>query len=156
MPQVSTAANIMDRAARAIVSADLTKSQKLAIREYFEWCCAYCGKKVRRGDFDHLDGRLENGPRNRVLSCQKCNQQEKRERPWREFLAEKCESDTVLTSRTKRIEDWVARWPVREALSSPEIEQTLQSIEQIRQAYKVACRKLREAVKAEKAKRSCE
>jgi hypothetical protein len=103
--------NISRRVLWAAFEKDITKHEKTAMSEYFEGRCAYCsdelGKKwhadhlvsVDRGGFNHVS--------NRVASCPRCNEKEKREREWLEFLTSKCGSDTViLDERKKKILDW--------------------------------------------------
>ena len=90
---------------------DLSKVERMAMVEYFEGRCAYCGDELpNKWHADHLVSVDEGGfnhRSNRVPSCPHCNEKEKREREWLEFLAYKCGSDTPsLDERKKRITDW--------------------------------------------------
>jgi hypothetical protein len=106
--------NISRRVLWAALEKDITKDERAAMSEYFGRRCAYCGDElpnrwhadhiisVDRGGFNHVS--------NRVPSCPRCNEQEKQEREWLEFLKSKCGSDMVmLDDRKKRITDWRAR-----------------------------------------------
>jgi hypothetical protein len=79
--------------------------------EYFEGRCAYCGGELAaKWHADHLISVDKGGfhhRSNRVPSCPRCNENEKQEREWIEFLNFKCGSDTpLLDERKKRITDW--------------------------------------------------
>ncbi len=64
------------------------------LRIHFADHCAYCEANLRahgaKSNYDHLVSGGTNHISNRVLSCETCNQEEKRERDWLEFLKEKC------------------------------------------------------------------
>jgi len=109
MPSVSQAKNIMRRTLSEIVDPGPTPSEKNELWEHFQPCCAFCGVSIAResraGHVAHLNSNGENGTGNRVLACARCNGDEKRERPWQEFLAEKSADDGVLAERRTRIEE---------------------------------------------------
>ena len=103
--------NISRRVLWAALEKDITKDERLEMYEYFDGLCAYCGEElhnrwhadhilsVDRGGFNHIS--------NRVPSCPRCNEQEKQEREWLEFLKSKCGSDlVVLNKRTMKITNW--------------------------------------------------
>jgi 5-methylcytosine-specific restriction endonuclease McrA len=103
--------NISRRVLWAALEKDITKDERAAMSEYFEGQCAYCGDKLpKRWHADHIvsvDRGGFNHVSNRVPSCPRCNEQEKQEREWVEFLKSKCGSDIrTLDERKKRIEDW--------------------------------------------------
>lgn len=55
-----------------------------------------------------------------MLSCATCNEKEKLDRDWKEFLLEKVEEDVVRSQRVERIEEWVQMNGAEEARISQE------------------------------------
>jgi hypothetical protein len=104
-------------------------------------------RESRTGHVDHLDSDGGNGPGNRVLACARCNGDEKRERPWQEFLAEKSPTDSVLAERRTRIEEWVSQHAGRAAETSPAVAAAYRDAEQIIDDFHAACTRLRDALK---------
>jgi hypothetical protein len=107
--------NAIRRALRTVVDPELKRKQIDELWAYFGAACAYCGKPLdrsrREGQADHLVPTAAGGSNhlaNRVLSCGPCNGDHKREREWREFLAEKVLDAEVLQQRVARIELWNA------------------------------------------------
>jgi hypothetical protein len=82
-----------------------------------------------------------------VLACARCNGDEKRERPWQEFLLEKSADAGVLAERRARIEEWVAQHAGQVAGTSPAVAAAYREAEQIIDEFHAACTKLRDAVK---------
>jgi hypothetical protein len=94
---------------------------------YFNSSCAYCGVRIPResrgGHLDHVVAASLGGGNsihNFVLSCARCNGDEKREAPWERFLADKCPYVEVASERRARIIDWLAQAPA----SSHSVEET--------------------------------
>ncbi|MGB8370810.1 MAG: HNH endonuclease [Limisphaerales bacterium] len=115
MPSVTTAytKNIVRRAFREIIDETPSKQEVDKIWKFFDSECAYCGKKLQKtnkeGHIDHLVSASKGGRNhvsNRVLSCANCNEKEKLDSPWEEFLASKVSDPPVLESRRQRISDW--------------------------------------------------
>ncbi|MDD4894186.1 MAG: HNH endonuclease domain-containing protein [Candidatus Omnitrophica bacterium] len=102
--------NIIRRSLREIVDPSPSKEAERTIWEYFNSECAYCGKKLRKehreGHIDHLVPDDTNQLCNRVLSCADCNGDEKRDKPWKEFLAQKCSSEQIEAERKSKILQW--------------------------------------------------
>jgi hypothetical protein len=81
---------------------------------YFESECAYCGKPLnnddRKAHIDHRDANRSanrNHISNRVLACNICNGDEKRENDWQTFLGQKCGQDeAACVIRSSRIREW--------------------------------------------------
>ncbi len=101
-------------ALRKAVDPDPSTRQLKALRAHFESRCAYCGRDLDPDDrTSHLD-HLRSGGRggrnhisNRVLSCNHCNGDHKREGDWEKFLAKVCGLGTGLyAARHQRILDW--------------------------------------------------
>jgi hypothetical protein len=117
--------NIARRVLWAALEKDITKEDRRVMQEFFAETCAYCGNPLSaRWHADHLlsvDGGGFNHISNRVPACPRCNEDEKRDRDWMEFLKFKCgKDDALLEGRRKRIEEWTLRWkpaavPVSEA-----------------------------------------
>ncbi len=118
MPAVTTAyaKNIIRRAFREIIDQTPPKQAADNIWDFFASECAYCGVKLNRnnkeGHIDHLISASKGGRNhfaNRVLSCATCNEKEKRDLPWEEFLATKVTDQKLLGIRRKKILDWQAK-----------------------------------------------
>lgn len=102
------AKNTIKRSLRAIVDRELTGPEKAAIWVYFSSRCAYCGCDLipgaREGHMDHLIPVQCGGTNhisNRVLSCPRCNGDEKREEDWKNFLERKI-SDPITRLKGSR------------------------------------------------------
>jgi hypothetical protein len=105
------AKNISRRVLWAALEDDITKVDRSAMAQFFGSCCAYCGDALGgRWHADHLlsvDQGGFNHVSNRVPSCAHCNEKEKRERQWEEFLRYKCGTDQHLfENRKQKIIDW--------------------------------------------------
>ena len=129
----SMAKNKIRRSLLAILDPNPSASEIEEIWRYFDSRCAYCGVAIRResrtGHLDHViastvDG--GNGVHNYVLSCARCNGDEKRQEDWRIFLGRKAESEELAASRAKLIEGWLSRAPA--ATLSPEAEKQVQAM----------------------------
>src|SRR5437879_1512807 len=110
---VSRAKNMMRRALYGLIDPDLTPKQVLHVWEFFGSRCAYCGalleKHKKQAHIDHListSARGLNHISNRVLSCARCNEHEKRDLPWQTFLRDKAPSDAIFEERKARIDRW--------------------------------------------------
>ena len=115
--------NIIRRCFTELFDPELSPAQRNEIWEYFEHCCAYCGKELNRskreGHIDHLIPASLDGSNfigNRVLSCASCNADEKRDRFWVLFLKEKDGSD----ERIKKIKGWQQRFSTQEPNINPQ------------------------------------
>jgi CRISPR/Cas system Type II protein with McrA/HNH and RuvC-like nuclease domain len=111
--------NVIRRGLSELVDPSPTRCERLAIWSYFQDCCAYCGQQLRRGSKEaHIDHLVPtsvggaNGMGNRVLSCASCNEKEKREQPWEEFLKSKVRSPEQYSTRRQRILDWQKEHPM--------------------------------------------
>lgn len=103
--------NISRRVLWAALERDITKAERTAMHSNFLGCCAYCGTSltgrwhadhllpVNQGGFNHIS--------NRVPACPRCNEHEKRDKKWLEFLKAKCGLDAALfEQRRSRIDYW--------------------------------------------------
>lgn len=96
-----------------IIDPSPTKADKTRLWDYFEDGCAYCGKKLdrksRKAHVDHLipKDRGFNHISNRVLACDVCNGDQKRDSYWRQFIATKGTPEEQA-ARIARIERWIA------------------------------------------------
>lgn len=107
--------NMIKRSLCEIIDPNPSSKDKDRIWDYFGCECAYCGKKIRKGfkegHIDHLVSSScggSSGVGNRVLSCAACNEAEKRDMPWEEFLIQKCPNNDVLRKRKDKILEWQA------------------------------------------------
>lgn len=85
------------------------------IWEYFGARCAYCDRTLdpagKEAHVDHLVSAAQGGRNhisNRALSCAQCNEKEKREMPWTEFLRAKAPTPEEFLHRFDRIQQWQA------------------------------------------------
>ena len=87
--------NVIRRSLREIVDPSPTKEEEVRIWKFFNSECAYCGKPLskpqKQGHIDHLFPSSLDGPNhisNRVLSCATCNEAEKLDGAWQEFMVQ--------------------------------------------------------------------
>jgi 5-methylcytosine-specific restriction endonuclease McrA len=115
MPAITPAfvKNIIRRSLREVVDPSPIKKDIHMIWDYFNSECAYCGKKIVKGSKDgHIDHLVSsscggyNKISNRVLSCATCNEKEKLDRPWEEFLKQKCQNKYIEEKRKSKIVQW--------------------------------------------------
>ncbi len=127
MPRITVpyAKNIIRRALREIADPSPGSDQLELAWEHFRSSCAYCGVRLTMGSKDaHLDHLVSaarggrNHISNRALCCSTCNEKEKLDRPWEEFLRCKTDSAPEYQERLQRIRDWISiRSPEAELLS---------------------------------------
>lgn len=117
MPVFSTAyvKNIIRRGFSHIADPEPEPVAVEKIWRFFESRCAYCGEQLTRGSKEaHIDHLLSasnagrNGIGNRLLACARCNEKDKRDLPWEEFLGAKQLSPDVFVARRDRILCWQA------------------------------------------------
>ncbi len=89
-----------------------TKNQKEQLLDFFDGCCAFCGRIMTSANFsqDHLvpmnkDRLGLHAWGNVIPACKECNA-EKLHDSWKEFLGKKSRGET-LEGRKKRIESFV-------------------------------------------------
>lgn len=105
--------NMIRRSLREIVDPSPSKKEENKIWDFFNSECAYCGKKLdkayKEGHIDHLVSSSQGGANhisNRVLSCATCNEKEKLDKPWGEFLAKKSPNKILASKRKEKIKQW--------------------------------------------------
>ena len=105
--------NMIRRSLCEIVDPSPTKRDGEEIWKFFDYECAYCGKPLRRlqkeGHIDHLLPASLDGPNhisNRVLSCATCNEAEKLDGAWQEFILRKNQDPDVIRGRIAKIHEW--------------------------------------------------
>ncbi len=105
--------NVMRRSLRELVDRSPTRARVNSIWSYFDSRCAYCAILLKRGKkeghIDHLVSAAQGGwnhVSNRVLSCANCNEKEKLDAPWEEFLDRKVQDPAIRQSRKEKILDW--------------------------------------------------
>ena len=110
------AKNKIKRSLLAIVDPHPTPMQIDELWKFFNCSCAYCGIRIARdsrtGHVDHVTSSALGGSNcihNHVLSCARCNGDEKREESWETFLAKKATTPDVLATRHAHISTWLAR-----------------------------------------------
>lgn len=118
MPAMTTAytKNIIRRAFRELVDHSPSRREITLLWEFFESSCAYCGaqlsRKNKEGHIDHLVAASQHGANhisNRVLSCANCNEKEKLDQPWEQFLQYKSSDEKVFSQRRAKILEWSTR-----------------------------------------------
>lgn len=103
----------MRRSLRELVDRSPTRAKTDSIWAYFDSRCAFCGDSLDRskkeGHIDHLVSASQGGANhisNRVLSCANCNEKEKLDALWEEFLDRKVMDPSTRQSRKEKILDW--------------------------------------------------
>jgi hypothetical protein len=116
----SIAKNQMRRSLQAILDPHPTPDELAELWRFFESKCAYCDlpldKASRGGHVDHVVSQSTGGTNsifNHVLSCGRCNGDEKREEHWEPFLRRKVEDPVQCEARRSKIEKWLARAPMQ-------------------------------------------
>jgi len=147
----SLAKNMMRRSLRAVVDPHPRDEEIAEAWRFFGGLCVYCGKEIALGSkelhLDHLDSETVGGSNhisNRVPACATCNEKEKRELPWLEFLKRKAPSPEVREARHQKILAWVGRFPPEaRRLSDEQRQQVGEEIGQAVAAYDLALERLR-------------
>lgn len=139
--------NMIRRVLREILDPSPRGSDVSVIWEFFESRCAYCGSELRRsrkeGHIDHLVSSSQGGANhlwNRVLSCATCNEKEKLDLSWEEFLRKKSPDPAVSGQRRERIIRWQEQHPLPPRLKDEAL------FEQVSQLAEEAARFLDEKV----------
>lgn len=145
----SMAKNKIRRSLVAILDPHPTGAEIEKLWAYFGSTCAYCGVSIQRGSrTGHLDHVLSsaqsgcNDVHNHVLSCARCNGDEKRDQAWQDFLARKSQSAAINTARREKIEAWLAMAPAC-AISADADEKLHQLIGEVIAHYDEAVAQLR-------------
>ncbi len=104
------AKNHIRRALRTVVDPEPSAAEITTLWEYFNSVCAYCASSLdrtkREGDIDHLVAGGTNHISNRVLSCKRCNGDERRDADWQEFLRKKACDEATFNVRRDKIQAW--------------------------------------------------
>jgi 5-methylcytosine-specific restriction endonuclease McrA len=110
----SWAKNVAKQVLWTAIDRELTRKEVDLLWTYFSDACAYCGGAIKRGDKtahkDHLVPIEKGGTNhisNRVLACASCNEKEKRDEDWREFLRRKASDEIVFQNRKEKIDAWI-------------------------------------------------
>ncbi len=129
--------NMIRRSLREIVDPSPSKGDEERIWQFFNSECAYCGKPLNRaqkeGHIDHLVPSSLGGPNhvsNRVLSCATCNEAEKLDGVWEEFIVRKNPEPAILQGRVAKIHEWqqLNRKPTLDREKLREIESLSDSV----------------------------
>ena len=118
--------NMIRRSFRELVDPSPSKKDEKRIWEFFNYECAYCGKKLdknkKEGHIDHLISSSIGGINhisNRVLSCAACNEKEKLDMDWQKFLKSKIPDKDLAEKRKLKIIEWQKQnkfYPANESL----------------------------------------
>ncbi len=107
--------NQMRRCLVAILDPHPSKSEVDELWAYFDSTCAYCGAQLERsartGHLDHIQPTSDRGTNsiyNLVLSCARCNGDEKREGAWVTFLENKVTDPNLASDRKAKIDAWLS------------------------------------------------
>lgn len=107
----SFAKNIIRRSLTAVLDPHPTKSQLAQLVHHFGDACAYCGNRIhaypKDAQLDHIDPNGPNNISNRLYACEDCNEKEKRDANWREFLRSKSKADAEFDTRAQLIQQWL-------------------------------------------------
>ena len=130
MPAVTTAyvRNIIKRGLSELVDASPKKAHVGLVWAHFRSACAFCEKPLNRdaeeGRMDHLVAASQHGANaigNRVLACGLCNDKEKLDQHWEDFLRLKSDSDAVFEARRQRIIEWQELNPIADHVSHKQL-----------------------------------
>jgi hypothetical protein len=139
------ARNSIKKALWGLLDKPLKGSQLDEIWHFFDSQCAYCGvpldRSRREGHADHLVSVSIGGTNsmsNFVLSCGKCNGDDKRETDWEPFLAQRNPDSRMRDERRQRIVGWIElnkgavphRDPVLVALVESQVSKALECFNQ--------------------------
>lgn len=142
----------MRRGLRLLLDPDLEKDEREVVEAFFDHRCAYCGCPIEKGngDLDHLVSASKRGSNhisNRVLSCKRCNAEEKREMDWQEFLKLKCAGDaSVLNERKIKIERWARECGDARVIREGALQVLEEECRRVTAEYDRACARIREEV----------
>ena len=107
----SFAKNIIRRALRSVVDPHPTTAQLRMLRAHFGDECAYCGNCIhlaaKDAQLDHIDSAGPNHVGNRLFACEDCNEKEKRDANWRDFLRSKAPEPITYNHRAMMIQEWI-------------------------------------------------
>lgn len=145
---VPQAKNVMLRAMREIL--DPSPLDVGPVWDHFESRCAYCDTALeiagRSAHIDHAEAAGGNHLGNLVLACGSCNGDDKREMPWREFVASKASTESDTATRVARIEDWALLHPRVDKPMPPEALRLAEEIRALTQEFSTKCAELRAAM----------
>lgn len=146
----SMAKNKMRRCLLAILDPHPSPAEISELWTYFQSSCAYCGipldRSIRAGHLDHIVSTAvggSNGIHNYLLSCGKCNGDEKREEDWQSFLGRKVTDKMLAADRHSHISTWIARGGGRTVLDQPVKNEAESIIAQALGDFDIAVKKLR-------------
>ena len=121
--------NIIGRSLTSVLDPHPTKKQLRELVQHFESLCAYCAKEIhvkpKDAQLDHVDSDGPNNISNRVFACEACNEEEKRDKPWLEFLRDKCSTEEEFSNRKQTIQQWIAQNSLHYVPLSPETRKEL-------------------------------
>jgi hypothetical protein len=107
----SFAKNIIARSLRTLVDPSPTSSELRRLADHFSHRCAFCEtmlhSRPKDAQLDHLDPNGSNGVWNRVYACENCNEKEKRDMPWKDFLRSKATNPTDYSRHEALILTWI-------------------------------------------------
>jgi hypothetical protein len=134
---VSQAKNYVRKTIWKLVDKEPSAREVAVLWAHFDSKCAYCSlqlaRAARNGHLDHLEANRSIGRNhisNRVLACNICNGDEKREEDWEHFLALKCRADEqAYEARRDKIMQWRATCAGSPTIDGKIIAQVEQSVE---------------------------
>lgn len=112
----SMAKNKIKRSLLAVLDPHPKPNEIFELWAYFDSSCAYCGIAIprdsRSGHVDHVVSSALGGGNcihNHVLSCARCNGDEKREESWESFVIRKAPTPALATERHAHISAWISQ-----------------------------------------------
>ena len=129
------AKNLMKRSLNAVIDPTPKKVDIDRLWLFFDSSCAYCKVKLirseRLGHLDHIVPHSAGGTNdihNHVLSCSRCNGDEKREEHWESFLARKAPSAKIYAERANWIREWMSQAPEGQLTLSLQERQSVDAV----------------------------
>jgi hypothetical protein len=149
---VPQAKNYIRKTLWRLVDKNPSKTEITRLWQHFGSECAYCGKPLNKDDrkahIDHLDANRavnRNHISNRVLACNICNGDEKRENDWEKFLAQKCGEDVAAcVIRTSRIREWQQQCGIPSELDPAVVAVVERAIRECKAKLDEECNRIRQ------------
>jgi HNH endonuclease len=151
-PTLSQAKNTIRRALWRLVDRNPNKTEITRLWRHFQSECAYCGRPLIKGDrkahIDHLDANRSvnrNHVSNRVLACNICNGDEKRDSDWEKFLAQKCGDDVAAyVIRSSKIREWQQQCGIPSEVDTAVIAEVERAVQECNAKLELECSRIRQ------------
>ena len=150
----SKAKNSIGKTLWRLVDKEPSPTEIARLWKYFNSECAYCGKLLTKGDrtahIDHLDANRSvnrNHISNRVLACNICNGDKKRDTDWEKFLAQECGQDeAAYVIRRSRIRQWQQECGAPSQIDAAVIAEVERAVRECNAKLDEECNRIRQLI----------